>query len=412
MAESTKQRLKALIVDDDSLICDYIKLYTDTYEFESVTLSQPEQFESVYDPAFDLIVLDLNMPCVDGIELIRYLGEKESSAEVVLISAEEKSVLVAAQNLATNHNLSVLGILDKPIIPEELEKLILSCRESRRLAQNALASVKTLSVAGTRELPSLEDLRNAIDNNDIDVHFQPKIDLTTGRVSGVEALARWNHPEKGFIPPDFFIAFAEKYSLIEEITTKILEKTCDHILSWEGFPNSCQISVNISEISLGDLQFPDVLSNVLKERNISPERFILEITESTLAVSVKSALDVLTRLRLKGFSLSIDDFGTGHSSLARLHQIPFGELKIDKSFVGTADKDPESRIIVKNTIDLADSLGLVVVAEGAETENHIRLLSRFRCDQVQGYFYTKPLPGDEFMVWYTKWNAEKFPPGN
>lgn len=403
MNKEKTPKYRALIVDDDSHVCEFIKAHAEAHDFKTTTLSKPENFGIHYGLALDLIVLDLNMPQVDGIELIRFLGENGSEAQIILISAAEKSILLAAQNLAINHNLSVVGVLDKPINSENLNQLILASLEGIK-AQSLFSSVHgTLVREGTKELPSLEDMISAITNDQIDVHFQPKIHLKDQTVSGVEALARWNHPEKGFIPPDYFIPFAEKYGLIHKLTDQIIAKVCSYTEHWEGIPKSVQISINISEISLGDLEFPDDLTQVVKNNGMLPSQFILEITESTLSINPKAALDVLTRLRLQGYSLSIDDFGTGHSSLARLRQIPFSELKIDKSFIAESNTSSECRIIVKNTIELADKLGLTVVAEGAEVQNHIDLLADYGCDIVQGYFYSKPLENDQFVQWYSDW---------
>lgn len=402
--EAKLPKSRALIVDDDEMICNFVKIYTESHGFQTTTLSQPEHFSKVYSSDIDLIFLDLNMPEVDGIELIRYLGENHSPAQIILMSAVEKSILLAAQNLATNHNLSVLGILDKPIVPETMIKLLLKCLERNHAQSSFISTLGALTPEGTSELPSLSELKTALQEDQIDVYFQPKINLASGSISGVEVLARWSHPEKGFIPPEYFITFAEEYGLIDQLTYRIFTKTCEYVVTWGRFLVSRKISVNISELSLGDLKFPDILTQIIRNNGMRPDQFILEITESTLSINPKSALEVLTRLRLRGFGLSIDDFGTGHSSLARLHQIPFGELKIDKSFVGKSNIDAESRIIVKNTIELADSLGLAVVAEGAEIQAQIDLLREFGCDMVQGYYYSKPLPNAAFIDWFQNWN--------
>jgi len=403
LSDAQSQSLRALIVDDDAHICAFIKTFTDASNFITTTLSESENFSAVYRDDYDLISLDLDMPKIDGIELIRFLGEHKCRAQIVLISSSDKGIILAAQDLATNQNLSVLGVLDKPINPSKLIDLLEKCHH-RVESQMALAlTASSLTARGTSELPSIEELRAAIENNEIDVHFQPKIQLPDQNFIGAEALARWTHPEKGVIPPDYFIPFAEDYGLIEPLTALVLNKTCAYISKWTEIPWDCQISVNISELSLGSLDFPDTISRIVKENGAHPSRFILEITESTLAINPTAALDVLTRLRLREFDLSIDDFGTGHSSLARLRRIPFRELKIDKSFVGDSDSNQECRIIIKNTIDLARSLGLKVVAEGAETQAHIDLLTEYGCDKVQGHFFSKALPNEQFLQWLHKW---------
>jgi len=403
MDEQSEINLKALIVDDDPMICEFLRAFTEHEGFETVTLSEPERFDSVYRDDFHLIFLDLNMPNVDGIEVIRYLGEKESRAGIVLVSAEEKGVLRAAQGLAVSQRLTVLDVLDKPINQDQLTDVIRNFRNTT-LAKPQIASADdTLNQRGSPELPSLAEMRVAMEHNDFDVYFQPKIHLDDNGFAGIEALARWTHSEKGIIPPDYFILFAERYDLILSLTEILLRKTCDYINQWPKVMEPYQVSVNVSELCLGVLEFPEMMTRVLEEAGIYPSRIILEITETTVSTNPTTALDVLTRLRLRGFKLSIDDFGTGHSSLARLQQFPFSELKIDKSFVGDSDINHDSRMIVKSTIELARRLDLTVVAEGAEKPEHIELLKQFGCDTVQGYFFSKPLPNDRFLIWLGVW---------
>lgn len=403
MDEISNSNLKALIVDDDPSICDFIKAFAEHEGYEALTLSEPERFQSVYHADYHLIVLDLNMPNVDGIELIRYLGKNECQASLILISAAEKGILRAAKGLAISQQLNVLDVLDKPIDQGRLSTLLQNFKSSY-VADTPLPTVSdALNRKGSMELPSLPELRDAIEKNQFDIYFQPKIRLHDNSFAGIEALARWNHPDKGAIPPDYFILFAERYDLIQILTEILLRKTCDYINQWSTITEPYQVSVNISELCLGELAFPEMMSRVLEETGIDSSRFILEITETTLSTNPTTALDVLTRLRLRGFKLSIDDFGTGHSSLARLHQFPFSELKIDKSFVDDSDTNHDSRMIIKNTIELAGSLGLSVVAEGAERQAQIDLLKEFGCDIVQGYFFSKPLPNDQFLEWLSVW---------
>ncbi len=402
--------IQALIVDDDVLICDYIKVFSEKQGFETTILSKPEAFESIYNNArYQLIVLDLNMPQIDGIQLIRFLSEQKSNADIILVSAVSKNILFAAQDLALNQNLNVLGTLNKPIAPDTLDQLLTLARERIIGRMDSELQPLPLFPEGSNELPSRVELITAIVENQIDVYFQPKIQLPNQTFSGAEALARWNHPEKGTIPPDYFIPFAERHGLIGVLTTHIIERTCHHVRNWPTTSAPYQVSINLSERNLDNLNFPDVISNIVAANGLSPTRFILEVTETTLSSKPTNVLDVLTRLCLRGFDLSIDDFGTGHSSLARLRQVPFSEMKIDKSFVGESDINKESRIIVKNTIELANSLGLSVVAEGAENDKHLQTLLEFGCDKVQGFYFAPPLKNDDFVEWMTNWLTKTKP---
>ncbi len=394
--------LKALVVDDDVSICDLIKVFTEQEGFETATISDPEYFATLYSDDFNLIILDLNMPHVDGIELIRFLGNKNCTATLILVSAAEREILSAAQGLATSQNLKLLDAISKPIDHEKLKSLIQKSKTHITSGSRESLYSDSIPRQNTVELPSLSEFQDAIDHENFEVYFQPKIKLDDQSIAGVEALARWIHPEKGSIPPDYFILFAERYGLIQDLTEVLLRKTCRYMKEWPEISKSFRVSFNISELSIIDLHFPEVISRILDENQIDSSRFILEITETTISSNQMTELDVLTRLRLRGFQLSIDDFGTGHSSLARLHQFPFSELKIDGSFVGTADTDFESRMIVKNTIELARSLDLSVVAEGAERQAQIDILGEFGCDIVQGYFFSKPLPNKNFIEWLSQ----------
>jgi len=257
---------------------------------------------------------------------------------------------------------------------------------------------------GTSELPSVQELQNAINDEMLEVYFQPKIELATKIAYGAEALVRWRHPVKGFIPPDFFVPLAEQNLLISSLTDLVLKQVCGHCDDLLNGEHLFKISVNISDQSLADLSFPEAISDVVSTAGLPSSVIMLELTETSLSTGTVYVLDVLTRLRMKGFQISIDDFGTGHSSLSRLNELPFSELKIDKSFVADMHASLASRAIVKNTIDLAKSLKLSVIAEGVETQEQMDMLESFGCDAIQGYFISRPLPPNKFEEWLKAYN--------
>ena len=213
-------------------------------------------------------------------------------------------------------------------------------------------------------------------------------------------MVRWKHPVKGFIPPDYFVPFAEKYELIDDLTKVVVESVFAFYQEWQPIYAPIHISINLSQVNLADLQLPARLAEVAKKYGVPPEHITLEITETGLTNNPANDLDVLTRLRLKGFQLSIDDYGTGHSSLARLAKMPFRELKIDKVFVDRCDADRDGEVIMMNMIELAKKLGLRVVAEGIEKESQATMLKELECDQGQEYLFSRPMSGDDFTHWY------------
>jgi diguanylate cyclase (GGDEF)-like protein len=249
-----------------------------------------------------------------------------------------------------------------------------------------------------RRLTLLSDLRSAIDNGDLLLHYQPKADLHTGRVTDVEALVRWLHTDLGLVPPNDFIPLAERSGLIAPLTEYVLREAIEHTARWQRQGIDLRVSVNLSVRSLMDLELPSRVEALLVEAGLPASKLVLEITESTIMADPVRAMRVLQPLADMGVGLSIDDFGTGYSSLAYLRQLPISEIKIDRSFVTHMTTDDNDAVIVRSTIELARNLGLEVVAEGVETAEAWDALASLGCDYVQGYFLSKPLPADELVL--------------
>ena len=249
------------------------------------------------------------------------------------------------------------------------------------------------------------DLRRAIDEGELSLCYQPKVDLRNGTTIGAEALARWTHPEHGFVPPDEFIEVAEETGLIEPLTKWVVKTALEQIVTWNRQGVVLAVSINLSAKSLHDENLPVILSEAVKAHNVPHWQLVLEITESAIMVDAGRAMAVLEQLAGMGFSLSIDDFGTGYSSLGYLSRMPVHELKIDRTFVMDMIDDHNNGVIVRSTIDLAHNLGLKVVAEGIETEGHIAKLEALGCDVGQGYLISKPLTPEAFGEWLaeTRW---------
>jgi EAL domain-containing protein (putative c-di-GMP-specific phosphodiesterase class I) len=242
-------------------------------------------------------------------------------------------------------------------------------------------------------------LREAIDKNDISVHFQPKVSLSSDHewtVEGVEALARWACPGRGFISPSEFIPLAERAGLMDGLSDVVIEKAIRQTgaLRQNGYP--LNLAVNLSPLMLAAPDAPDRLSQMLERHRLDTSHLIVEITESAAMGDDPLTMENLTRFRLKGMKLSMDDFGTGYSSLVQLYRMPFSELKIDRSFVLEIDTKEEARVIVRSIVDLAHNLKLTVCAEGVETRETLDFLRSVGCDQAQGYLISKPLDEAEF----------------
>ena len=249
------------------------------------------------------------------------------------------------------------------------------------------------------DLSLKSELREAIQTDQLSLHYQPKIDHGTQRVVGLEALVRWNHPQRGFLSPDKFVPLAEEAGLIGALTHWVLKTALRQSAQLRAQGHALTVAVNLSARNLHDMELPATVMTLLTESGVAAKDLTLEITESAVMSNPSDGLIILTQLDRMGVTLSIDDFGTGYSSLAYLKQLPVDELKIDKSFVMDMEENESDAVIVRSTIDLAHNLGLKVTAEGVETQGAWDVLTALGCDKSQGYFMSKPLPAEKLLVW-------------
>jgi EAL domain-containing protein (putative c-di-GMP-specific phosphodiesterase class I) len=239
------------------------------------------------------------------------------------------------------------------------------------------------------------ELRRAIAEDQLELHYQPKLDLRTGRIHSVEALVRWRHPQRGLLNPADFIGLAESIGLIDELSEWVLNAAGSQCRTWRNSGNELAVAVNLSARNLPDPRLPQTVAALLGTYGLVPESLILELTESTLLEDSRRALTVVGALRQIGVRMSIDDFGTGYSSLVHLKQLPVDELKIDQTFVRHLATNANDAAIVRSTIALAHDLGLTVVAEGVEDQRACELLAGYGCDVVQGYYIGRPVPVEQ-----------------
>jgi EAL domain-containing protein (putative c-di-GMP-specific phosphodiesterase class I) len=397
--EESVTRLDVLIVDDEEFVLDLTRRVLLHLGMTRVSTAGGgrdalAQIDARVRPP-DVIICDLNMPDLDGVEFMRHLGARRAQCGVILLSGVESNLLKAAETLAQSHGLYLLGSLVKPANSDALRKLL------------ATFGTTPVSHATIRraEVISEQELVHGLARNAIEVLYQPKVRVADRRVVGVEALARWNHPLRGQLGPAAFVPLAEETGYMEALTDAVLRKALAAGADWMAAGLDLQVAVNLSADSLKELDLPGRVVALAESLGFPPERVMLEVTETRVMQDLVSATEILTRLRLRGVGLAVDDFGTGFSSLEQLRRAPFTELKIDRAFVHGARGDPALYAILESSAALAKRLGLTLVAEGVEDRDDWDVVCWAGCDLVQGYYVARPMPGHLIPAWVKQWSA-------
>jgi EAL domain-containing protein (putative c-di-GMP-specific phosphodiesterase class I) len=349
------------------------------------------------DRPVDIIFSDLDMPGMDGMELMRHLGESGCRSSLVIASSMDRSLVRSVLTMATAYDINLLGAVDKPPTPEALASVIRR-HDGKRNADK-----------GTRPRGlqfSLEEVKEGLDENQFEPYFQPKVSLATGAVTGLEALARWKHPEHGVVSPYAFIDLIEQGGLIGQLTRAMTEEALRWCRIWRDDGHDVGVALNVSIRSLTNLGLAEKLTEDAARHGLEPRHVTVEITETVAVTDVGKVLENLSRLRMKGFVLAIDDYGTGYSSMQQLDRTAATELKIDRAFVSGAARQQSRRVILQSSLEMVARLGVISVAEGVENREDWDLLAEFRCDQAQGYLIARPMPADEVSAWISDWHAD------
>jgi EAL domain-containing protein (putative c-di-GMP-specific phosphodiesterase class I)/response regulator RpfG family c-di-GMP phosphodiesterase/HPt (histidine-containing phosphotransfer) domain-containing protein len=385
-----------LVVDDDVVVLKQMQPMLSSLGVAEV-LTAANGMEAIATLSarateLEVVVCDLNMPEMDGVELIRRFGQTGFKGALILMSGAEPQILNTARQLAEMQGLRVLGLINKPVMPRDMAALLARAREQAPVMRGGGPARAAAQI-------SVQEVREAMARDEFTVWFQPKVDTLSLQPTGLEALARWRRADGSFVPPDQFILLAEREGLIGELSHVLVARALREAARVHQAGFALKLAVNLSGLWLDDLNLPDIILTMAREAGIQPRDLVLEVTETGVMEDLTTALDVLTRLRLKGFGLSIDDFGIGYSSFEQLGRIPFTEMKLDRSFVNKGQQDPAARAILESSMGMAQKLGLVTVAEGVETVGELALVRELGCDNVQGYLVAKPMPLDALLTW-------------
>lgn len=338
-----------------------------------------------------LMIVDLEMPDIDGVQVMEEVLNLGLTLPIIVASSRESALLASIETMCADLGVNLICALPKPLTIASLTMAL------TRL--NKQVDAQSPSKRNEVDL-SVRDVILALQEHQFQVLYQPKVALRDGSLQGVESLIRWQHPEKGLLAPISFIDYIEHTPLIHDVTHEVLDLALVQCQRWQAQGVNLSVSVNLSARSLGKQGFVDTIIERVKASAISPSQLVLEITETAIMADLGVALSTLARLRLKGFGLSIDDFGTGFSSMQQLSRAPFTELKIDRAFVHGAHLRSHLRIMLESTIDMARKLNLIVVAEGVENVEDWALLQALGCELAQGYYVAKPMAGEHLLEWY------------
>lgn len=374
--------MRALVLDDDPAIGRFVRKIADPVGYVTELTTDGGQFRSSYKTCVpDLVLLDLQVGDSDGVEQLRFLSSEGYPNLLVLMSGFDDRVLATTEHLARSMGLRAMAALSKPLRAIDLKLVLEQIREML-------------------EPVSEEQVMDAVRNDELLLEYQPIVSRDRTEVRWLEALIRWNHPRHGRLTPDSFISIAERSEkAIDALTDWVVAAAAKQHRQLRDVGLVAPIAVNVSGKNLNDVSFVDRVCDRLREANVPPGQFAIELTETAAALDPAKTMDILARLRLKGIHVALDDFGTGYSSLKQLRQLPFSALKIDRSFVADLTTSRDSLVIVKSIIDLARNLELKSVAEGVETEEAAACLASLGADAMQGYLIARPLPSDQLAAW-------------
>ena len=388
---SFMNKLNVLVVDDSNVQRNHVMNMCLDQGVSNVVgaINGVDAIDKLSEEKFDVVFIDLEMPIMDGVELSRKIAKNKLAQSVIILSSKDPSLISSIGTMAESDGLIVLGTFKKPM---QINDLV-----------NSLNRLKTHTNSNeTHKIYNrlvIDDLINGIKEQRITLFYQPKLTCKGLLLKGVEALARWNHPKLGFVSPVEFITAAEEFGIISELTHYLFDIALKQKVQWRDHGINFHLAFNLSPLSLADNDLAEKISSQVALHNIEPKEIVLEVTENAICGEISTAIETLAKLRLKGFKLAIDDYGTGFANAQQLSRVPATELKLDRILVDNVATRPQQLAILKSTVNLAKDLGLTTVAEGVENFDDFKLLFQLKVDLIQGYYFAKPMDPKRLIHW-------------
>lgn len=388
---SASVKISLLVIDDDKITTDFVTNIANKLGLMATSINDASRLEIELEhiSLHDILFIDLLMPKIDGIKLLSLLSQKNCKAQIVLMSGQGQRILEKTMSIGLKYDLNITKILQKPFFTKDLSNLL-----NQLILDSDNAADKESHInhvySPLPPKPTIDEIKQALIDQQFVPYFHPQINITNNTIVGYEVLARWESPEKGLISPFLFIELIENDPIGFEFTLYMLDNALGHLIRSGIDYSETHLSINIPASILQEDSFVDHINEIVEKHVFTKSHLILELTETAIPTNVNIANETINRMALQGYRISIDDFGTGHSSMEKLRDIMIDEIKIDRSFVSMlAQKD--SQAIVKNLVSLANSLELNIVAEGVENQYQLEEIRAMGIDLVQGFYFSKPL---------------------
>ncbi|GAW94820.1 MULTISPECIES: EAL domain-containing response regulator [Colwellia] len=384
-------KLNVLVVDDSNVQRNHVMNMCLEQGVTNIVgaINGVDAIKKLSEDKFDLVFIDLEMPVMDGVELSRKIAKDKLAKSVIILSSKDPSLISSIGTMAESDGLIVLGTFKKPM---KINDLVNSLnRLTTHTNSNETHKIYNRLV--------VDDIINGIKEQQITLFYQPKLTCKGLLLKGVEALARWNHPKLGIVSPVEFITAAEEFGVISELTHYLFDIALKQKVQWRDHGINFHLAFNLSPLSLADNDLAEQIYNQVIRHHIEPKDIVLEVTENAICGEISTAIETLAKLRLKGFKLAIDDYGTGFANAQQLSRVPATELKLDRILVDNVATRPQQLAILKSTVNLAKDLGLTTVAEGVENFDDFQLLYQLNVDLIQGYYFAKPMPPEKLIHW-------------